>query len=128
MITIDLPKPLSTNRLFKNKRRGRACTEAYNTWKWHAKAMIQGQKPLPKIDYPVRLLFTVGEIGLRANMDGDNCIKCLQDALVDNGILDDDNRKIVRGVGMEWIEGREGASAHILPASQAIVEMRGVVK
>ena len=116
MIKIDLPKPISTNRLFKNKRSGRACTEAYNTWRWHASAMLQDQKPLPKPNGPVRIMFAVGEVGLRADMDGDNCLKCLLDALVDGGVLSDDNRKIVRGVGMEWVEGKEGATAHITMA------------
>jgi len=119
ILTIDLPKPISTNRLFKNKARGRARTEAYNTWRWHAKAAIQKQKPFAKPNGPVRILFTVGEIGLRADMDGDNCLKCLIDALVDNGVLADDKRTIVRGVGMEWVEGKEGATAHITAADGA---------
>lgn len=116
MTTIDLPKPISTNRLFKNKARGRACTEAYQTWKWHAKAAIQDQKPIAKPNGPVRILFAVGEVGLRKEMDGDNCLKCLLDALVDNGIIPDDNRQHVRGVGMEWVAGKEGATAHIMAA------------
>ncbi len=116
MISIDLPKPISTNRLFKNKARGRACTEAYNTWKWHALAAIQGQKPIAKPNGPVRLLFAVGEVGLRSDMDGDNCLKCLIDALVDAQIIPDDNRQTVRGVGMEWVPGKEGATAYIAAA------------
>lgn len=114
MIEINLPKPLSTNSLFKNKRAGRACTAAYNTWKWHARAMIADQCP-SRPNGPVRLKFIVGELGLRDSMGGDNCIKCLQDALVDNGIIQDDNRTIVRAIGMEWLPGMEGAKAIIEP-------------
>lgn len=119
MITLNLPKPISTNRLFKNKRRGRACTEAYNTWKWHARAMLQDQKPIAKPNGPVRISFAVGEVGLRADMDGDNCLKCLIDALVDAQVIPDDNRSILRGVGMEWVEGKEGATAYITSAEVA---------
>lgn len=129
-ITVNLPKPISTNRLFKNKRSGRVCTEEYNTWKWHAKAMLQKQKPFPKIEGPVRILFAVGEVGLRSTMDWDNCIKCLQDALVDAGIIPDDNRSVVRSGGVEWVEGKEGVTAYISPASsnaQAFLELRGAV-
>jgi hypothetical protein len=49
-------------------------------------------------------------------MDGDNTMKCLLDALVDNKVLPDDSRQYVRSVGMEWIEGKEGATAYISPA------------
>lgn len=128
MIKINLPKPISTNRLYKNKRAGRACTEEYNTWKWHAKAMIQDQKPIQKPNGPVRVLYAVGEVGLRKDMDWDNCVKCLQDALVDNGILADDNRNIIRSGGVEWVEGKEGATAYIMPADHTgLVEFRGPI-
>lgn len=131
MTAIDLPKPLSTNRLFRNKGRGRVCTQEYNTWKWHAMERISKQKPIPKPNGPVRILFAVGETGLRSNIDGDNCLKCLLDALVDNGILTDDSRKYVRGVGMEWVEGKEGATAHIMPAGAPFdfgaLPVRGVI-
>ncbi len=128
MTAIQLPKPISTNRLFRNKAKGRVCTQEYNTWKWHALAAIQEQKPISIPNGPVRILFAVGEVGLGANMDGDNCIKCLLDALVDNKILPDDSRKYVRGVGMEWVEGKEGVTAHIMPAEPlAPIEHRGTI-
>lgn len=129
MIKIDLPKPISTNRLFRNKRRGRACTEEYNTWKWHAKALIQRQKPLPKLNGPVRILFAVGEVGLRKDMDWDNCVKCLQDALVDNGVIPDDKRSVVRSGGVEWVPGKEGATAYISAADSPLaeIELRGTI-
>ena len=128
MITINLPRPISTNKLFKNKREGRACTEEYNTWKWHAKAMLQKQKPLPKPNGPVCITFAVGEVGISSRMDGDNCLKCLQDALVDAGVIPDDNRKTVRGVGMHWVEGKEGVTAYISAASAPFeIEHRGQV-
>jgi Holliday junction resolvase RusA-like endonuclease len=115
MIKLNLPKPISTNALFANVRgRGRVKSARYNTWTHHAAAMLADQRPLPRIDYPCRILFAVGEIGMRANSDGDNTLKCLLDALISNGVLSDDNRKIVRGVGMEWVAGKEGVTAHIM--------------
>jgi len=123
----DSPKPLSTNRLFKNKRAGRVCTQEYNTWKWQAKAKISDQG-WPKSIGPVRIRFIVGEMGLRADMDGDNCLKCLLDALVDNKVIEDDKRSIVRAVGMEWHPDTEGAVAILEPANfSPVVEYRGVV-
>jgi Holliday junction resolvase RusA-like endonuclease len=117
-LSLNLPKPISANRLFANKARGRRCTEAYSAWKWQAKAMLQSQKPFDNIDGPVRILFAVGEVGLRKDMDGDNTLKCMLDALVDCGVLLDDKRGIVRSVGMVWVIGKEGATAHISPAKQ----------
>jgi Holliday junction resolvase RusA-like endonuclease len=61
-------------------------------------------------------MFAVGETGLRKDMDGDNCLKCLIDALVEAQIIPDDNRQHVRGVGMEWVSGKEGVTAYISPA------------
>lgn len=117
MISIDLPKPLSTNNLYANVRgKGRVKSKAYCTWQWHAKAAIQSQKPFARPNGPVRLLFAVGELGLRKDMDGDNCLKCLIDALVDAQIIPDDKREHVRSVGMEWVPGKEGATAYIAPA------------
>lgn len=117
MINIDLPRPISTNSLFANVRgKGRIKSQRYNTWLWHAKAQIQKQKPIAKPNGPVRVLITVGTKGVRKDMDGDNCLKAYLDALVSNGILADDNREIIRGVGMEWVEGKEGATAHITAA------------
>lgn len=127
LIKIDLPKPLSTNRLFKNKAKGRACTEAYNAWKWHALAAIQAQKPIAKPTGPVRIFYEVGEVGVSAKMDGDNCFKCLTDALVDNGILPDDSREFIRSVGMEWVLGKEGVTAHISPADLVEIPIRGII-
>lgn len=118
MIVLDLPRPISTNRLFRNKAKGRVRTEEYNTWMWQAAATLAKQKPLPKIGGPVCIIYQVGEIGLRASMDGDNCLKCLTDALVSNGVIPDDNRTHVRAIGMEWVPGVEGARAFIRPANE----------
>lgn len=128
MIKLDLPKPISTNRLFKNKARGRACTEAYNTWKWHAKAAIQSQKPFAKPNGPVRITFAIGEVGIRKDADIDNCAKCLIDALVDNNVIPDDSRDHLRGIGLEWVPGKEGATAYIDAADAPLeIEIRGQI-
>jgi Holliday junction resolvase RusA-like endonuclease len=128
-LSLNLPKPISTNRLFYNKKNGgRGCTSSYNSWKWSAKEMLQKQKPFDKIDGPVRILFAVGEVGLRDSMDGDNTLKCMLDALVDCGVLLDDKRGIVRSVGMVWVVGKEGATAHISPAKpDEMIEVVGTI-
>ena len=114
MIQINLPPPISTNNLYANVRgKGRVKSQRYNTWEWHATAALQPQKPLPKPNGPVRILYLVGEVGVSPIIDGDNCLKCLTDTLVKHGVIPDDNRATVRAIGMEWIKGKEGVTACI---------------
>lgn len=116
MIIVHLPTPISTNALFANVRgRGRVKTARYCAWQKKATAMIWEQQPLPRFDGPVEIMFLIGEVGTRSSMDGDNCLKCLLDALVYGGVLADDNRKIVRAVGMQWVKGKSGTTASIFP-------------
>lgn len=115
--SLELPRPISLNNMFANvKGRGRVKTKRYNTWTHHAAAMLNDQKPLPRANGPVRIVFAVGEVGVSAAMDGDNTLKGCIDALVEAGVLPDDNRKTVRGVGMEWVPGKDGVTAHITSA------------
>ena len=118
-LRLNLPKPISQNRLFRNKRYGRVCTEEYNTWKLHALAMIQDQKPFEIIAPPVRVRCLVGEKGIRKDADIDNMSKCLIDALVQRDILPDDKREFLRAVSVEWVQDMEGAQVVIEPAYAA---------
>lgn len=115
--SLELPRPISLNNMFANvKGRGRVKTKRYNTWTHHAAAMLGDQKPLPRANGPVRILLAVGEVGVSPLLDGDNCLKPILDALVNAGVIPDDNRKVVRGVGMEWVPGKDGVTAHITSA------------
>ncbi|MGB1216151.1 MAG: hypothetical protein ACPG4X_22515 [Pikeienuella sp.] len=123
MLQIDLPKPISVNGLFSNGASGRVKTKRYRTWCDEAWVLIQSQKPFAPISGPVRLLFAIGEVGVSPKADGDNMLKAYIDALVTNGILPEDNRTVIRGVGMEWVAGKEGATAYIMPASGVATAM-----
>ena len=125
--SLRLPEPISTNSLFANVRgRGRVKTAQYNTWGCHAAALLLDQRPLPRFDCPVHITICVGEDGVNARMDGDNTLKAYLDALVNAGVLADDNRKTVRSVGMEWVEGVKGATAHITP-TVALIPIIGTI-
>lgn len=117
MHKIDLPPPISTNSLFANARKGRVKTDAYKAWRWEAHAMLCTQKPLPKFTEPVRILLAVGMGDTPDSFDGDNTFKAIIDCLVQHEIIPDDNRKTVRGIGMEWISGKTGVTVYIGPAA-----------
>ena len=115
---IHLPRPISTNTLFRNvKGKGRVKTKKYEAWLKEAWAMIAPQKDFKVISSPVRLLFAIGEVGISPNMDGDNALKGYIDALVANSILLDDRRSIVKAIGMEWVPQKEGTTVYITPFS-----------
>ena len=115
---IHLPRPISTNTLFRNvKGKGRVKTKKYEAWLKEAWAMIAPQKNFKVIHQPTRLLFAVGEVGVSPRMDGDNCLKGYVDALVENSVILDDRREILKAIGMEWVPGKEGATVYITPFS-----------
>lgn len=128
---IEFPRPISTNSLYANVRgKGRVKSKDYNTWIWHVTAKLQKQKPLPKFTEPVRITLAVGTVGVSPNMDGDNCVKAVFDQLVAHGVIPDDNRKWVRGHGVEWVEGKEGMTVHVQPADafySETVDLRGQI-
>lgn len=111
---IRMPRPISTNNLFANvKGRGRVTSSTYNAWRWQAKAMMQDQKPLPKFAGPVAIRLYVGEKGVSANFDADNCAKAYLDALVHEGVIQDDSRRHVRSILVRWVPDQEGCIAAI---------------
>lgn len=117
MHRIDLPRPISTNNLFANvPGKGRVKTQDYQTWLWHVAAALTKQRPLPKFTEPVRIVYAVGEVGVSSRFDLGNAEKALTDVLVSEGVIPDDSRKWVRGIGSEWVAGKEGVTAYIGPA------------
>jgi len=51
--------------------------------------------------------------GGRKNSDISNLIKCVEDALVRNGVLIDDKKEFVRSVKISWDDETVGCSVHI---------------
>lgn len=103
--TIPLLRPISVNGMYRNKRgKGRVVTERYRTWRnaagWEAKT---GESLAP-INGPVHITLYVSEDGVR-NMDLDNTAKGYLDLFVALGVIEDDNRKIVRSLNLSWVSG-----------------------
>lgn len=136
MHPIDLPPPISTNNLFANiGGKGRVRSGAYNTWIKHADAMLQEQKlrrTLPAFDGPVLVSFAVGtrrgERAISSRLDIDNTFKAYIDRLVHWGVIEDDNRRVIRGVLGIWADGQDGTTAYVRAAEDAWQHIGDIVR
>jgi Holliday junction resolvase RusA-like endonuclease len=103
--TIPLQKPISVNGMYRNARgRGRVKTERYKTWRQAAGWEAKSSGPLRPVKGPVHITLYVSEDGVR-NMDLDNTAKGYLDLFVTLGVIEDDNRKIVRSLNLSWVSG-----------------------
>lgn len=118
MQTFLLPAPPSTNALFfnlpKEKGGGRAKTKAYAGWIKSARWLLMAAKARP-VPGKVRIAI---ELSTKSGLDLDNCLKPSVDLLVAHGIIDDDQRKFVDGLTLEWSEDIDGIRITILPPNK----------
>lgn len=100
MIRLTLEKPPSVNALFatdwKTKRRFKSAK--YESWLRSAEASLYMTKWKP-IKGPVSISITIEDAGA---VDLANHEKCLVDFLVKHGLIENDNRKIVRKITLQW--------------------------
>lgn len=117
----ELPAPISVNNLFhnvpkypgtKNKMHGRHPSKRYLDWKKAAGQMLMAQGRRPALAGPVALCFTLGEGGCSPSIDTDNTAKAYIDLLVKQGVLPDDNRRVVRHLAITWAPG-ERFTVHV---------------
>jgi Holliday junction resolvase RusA-like endonuclease len=90
-----LPMPPSVNGLYRNvPGRGRVISGLYQRWKDAADGAVWTQETTV-FKGPVALTITLED---RGRYDCDNKIKAVQDFLVRHGMIDDDDKRIVRRV------------------------------
>lgn len=110
----NLPLPPSTNALFFNlPGGGRAKTKAYTNWIRDARWALLAQRARP-VAGMVRVAI---ELTDKARIDLDNAVKATMDALVAHGIIEDDRKKFVRAISLEWSSEVEGVRVTIRPAT-----------
>lgn len=116
MAVYDLPLPISVNELYFNlPSGGRSKTKRYKAWVHDAAMILLCQKARP-VAGPVRLEILVSE---KSKCDLDNTMKCACDALVARGVIEDDRKKFVRGITVDWSTETEGMRVTIKPAEAA---------
>lgn len=97
-VSLVLTLPPSSNNMFVNKPGGgRFIDEEYDRWKKATAWRIRAQK-LGKVKGPVIIEYTVGWKNVNALSDLSNRLKALEDALVQNKVIDDD--RFVEGFSM----------------------------
>jgi len=101
---LSLPKPISVNALRRDNHKSSA---AYAAWMGVATAEIMADGPRRLLPPPVALdlIFPAGAYRGRQRVDTDNLAKCILDALVNMGILEDDNRHVVPVIVLRWGPG-----------------------
>jgi crossover junction endodeoxyribonuclease RusA len=110
MTTFHLPIPPSTNNLFFNlPKGGRAPTGEYKQWQSHAGLILNRQGARP-VKGPVRIDIKVCDAG---RFDLDNTIKPTLDLLKKHGVIEDDNRQVVRGLSADWSDDIEGIQVRV---------------
>ena len=120
MTSFNLPLPPSVNALYKNIPKecggGRAKTRAYEDWITLARSELRKQRARP-ILVPVKIEYHVRE---KSRIDLGNHEKPLTDLLVFHGVIENDSKKYVRGILLEWSsEVPIGVRVTIKPTGEA---------
>lgn len=102
-VVINLSMPPSTNNLFINKGKSRIDSPKYAAWKRLAGWELLRQHP-PRIKGPVSVLIEVSLRESNDTWDLTNREKGCLDLLVSQGVIQGDNRPIVRKFAMEWAD------------------------
>lgn len=95
---LRLPTPLSTNSLFKNARRGRVKTEAYENWIAEADIAYLLQRRFLSEQKVKGTWQAVIHLPREIRTDLDNCLKCPLDWLVSRELVEDDNPKYLQRI------------------------------
>ena len=91
---IILPHPPSLSQCFTNvSGKGRAKTRKYEAWEKEAGWTLKAQRP-DKFHGPVDITWTFGEAP--GEWDMSNCLKALEDLLVNMRVIGNDSTKIIR--------------------------------
>lgn len=111
MIVVNLPTPPSANRIWRSARGNVYRSEVYNAWTkavgWELK--IARAKP---IKGPVSVQIAVSD---KVRGDLDNRAKPTIDALVTHGVIEGDDKKIVKSIKLSWDASVTGIRVTVSP-------------
>lgn len=112
-LVFTMPRPPSVNAAYKNlKKGGRAKTEKATTFAFHASVELARQH-VRGVTGKVVVTYDVGRIADRRKRDVGNFEKLLSDALVANGIIEDDSK--IERLSIGWVDGIDGVLVTVVP-------------
>lgn len=111
MLVIGLPLPPSTNRLWRQGRGRVYRSEQYERWTKQVgqELMIARVRP---IQGPVKIAI---DVSVKSRKDLDNHGKPVIDSLVKFGIIEGDDKKIVKSVSLKWDASVKGIRVTVAP-------------
>ena len=115
---LELPYPPTTNNLFINRGRKRIKSSEYRAWSELCTWQIKQQKP-PKVVGPYAVDIVVKRPD-RRKRDISNLIKALEDALVENGIVEDDS--LCQELTIRWQDHEDCPLIHVYATKDVRLE------
>ena len=112
VIVLDLPAPISVNKLRRVDWLGNRRSK---TWRIKAEPLVHWshskRRGQPKcMTTPAEILIVLAD---RCNLDPDNGIKMILDYLVLIEVIQDDSKRFVRRVIVEYGDAPEGCRVHV---------------
>ena len=114
-MTFDLPFPPTVNTYWRHdpKTRRTLLSRKGRAFKQEAVLAVRSQMlGLFPLDDPADVTITLHPPDKRKR-DADNYGKAVMDALVDAGVLEDDNSEYVRSITVRWDEQRKGGECSV---------------
>lgn len=113
-IVLDLPAPISVNRIWRKTKTGVIKSDAYQKWIRRADAMLLETGQIKGVK-PIYGRFTALIIVKRSNLDLDNNSKCLLDFVQSRNFIVDD--KFCEELTLRWGNAPSGCRLTLRPCS-----------
>lgn len=114
MITFSLPFPISVNAMFADGKTRRHKSQRYADWIIEAGYVLKTHRIKPIIG-PVHLRYLLQEGFDNRRRDLGNYEKGVTDLLVEHGIIEADDGRIVREITLRWSKEETGIQVCIEP-------------
>lgn len=111
-IMLDLPAPISVNRLWRSVKTGVIKSEHYKRWTKAADGMLMELGQLRGVK-PIMGRFTATIVCKRSQLDLDNNSKCVLDYLQSRNFIVDD--KLCEELTLRWGEAPTGCRVFLSP-------------
>lgn len=124
-IVLDLPPPISVNRIWRKTKAGVLKSPAYNRWIARADSMLLELDQVKGVK-PISGRFVALIVVKRSNLDLDNNSKCVLDFLQSRMFIVND--KLCEELTLRWGEAPTGCRVTVRPAPTVNDVLRNVAE